>query len=252
MNTMLDNIYIVLVSPDESSNIGAVCRAMKTMGLSKLRIVNPGNYDENKIRYVSVHAFDIYQNRSEYKNLTDAVSDLSFAAAATRRKGKKRKYSCFTPEEAADFVLEKNPGKSAFVFGNEEHGLTDSELSGCTISVCIPSSPSFPSLNLSHAVQLVAYTIFRRHLSAERNGGSHEQKLDINSVSSLASGITSNLERAGFFKLTDDTDIRIFLRDIFSRAALNAAEGEKILNIFRKISGIATSGKNTGKPGSID
>ena len=264
----LTSVHVILVSPDESSNIGAVCRSMKTMGISNLAIVNPKTYDENKISYISVHAFDIYKNRKEYDSLSRALKDMSVAAGITRRKGKKRKYNTFTAEEfvlrfLSDFSGLSNGG-IALVFGNEEHGLTDEELSECTVSVDIPSSPDFPSLNLSHAVQVVCYEIYKNYLKLKTevfNAGSDSGRqlktgpsgpetsisgspaksraVNISDMEKLSSVIADSLRTAGFFKMTDDSDIRSFFRDIFSRACLNEKEIKKLTAIFKKLSALA-------------
>jgi TrmH family RNA methyltransferase len=256
MNNILDKIFVILVSPDESSNIGSICRAMKNMGITHLRIVNPKEYDENKISYISVHAYEIYENRQEFTSLRDALSDMSFASAATRRVGKRRKYTSFTPEETADFICTGNYEKAAIVFGNEKYGLKDDELKECTISTVIPSSPLFPSLNLSHAVQIMSYVLFSRFLDLEKHSGDviadidpniveAEKRASLSEVNSLAEDITASLEKLGFFKMTDDSDLKIFLRDIFSRANINGREKKKLKKLFDKIAGISAhiSGK---------
>lgn len=243
MKKMSETIYIVLASPDDSGNIGSVCRAMKTMGIKHLRIVNPPNYDENKIRYTSIHAFDIFQNRTEYSSLKEALSDLSFAAAATRRMGKRRKYSVFSPEETANFIEKNCYEKCGLVFGNEERGLTDKELSECSAAVLIPSDSAFPSLNLSHAVQILAYTIFTHFNNndneKQESSSTEKTRYSLKELEDLCSEITDLLRPLGFFKKADDSDLKIFLRDIFSRANINQKEGSKIINLFRKIRGMA-------------
>jgi len=255
MSNILDKIYVILVSPDESSNIGSICRAMKNMGLSHLRIVNPKVYDENKISYISVHAFDIYEKREEFSSLIEALSDISFASAATRRTGKRRKYTSFSPEETADFIIEKDYKKSAMVFGNEKHGLKDEELKECTISTVIPSSPLFPSLNLSHAVQIMAYVLYSRLPDIEKQEGmpigdidpniaEAEKRASLSELNSLSEDITSSLRKLGFFKMTDDSDIKIFLRDIFSRAGVNGREMKKLKKLFDKIAGISADNRD--------
>ncbi len=250
MGNILDKIYVILVSPDESSNIGSICRAMKNMGLTRLRIVNPKAYDENKISYISVHAFEIYEKREEFSTLKEALSDISFASAATRRIGKKRKYTSFSPEETADFIIEKGYGKAALVFGNEKHGLRDDELKECTISTVIPSSPLFPSLNLSHAVQIMAYVLYSRLPDIEKQAGEPirdvdpniaeaEKRASLSEVNSLAEDITSSLGKLGFFRITDNSDLKVFLRDIFSRANINGREKKKLKKLFDKIAGLS-------------
>lgn len=245
MEKISETIYIVLASPDDSGNIGSVCRAMKTMGIKHLRIVNPPNYDENKIRYTSIHAFDIFQNRTEYNSLKEALSDLSFAAATTRRMGKRRKYSVFSPEELADFIEKNCYEKCGLVFGNEERGLTDKELSECSAAVLIPSDSAFPSLNLSHAVQILTYTIFTHFNNndddekQESTASIEKTRYNFKELEDLCNEITDSLRPLGFFKITDDSDLKTLLRDIFSRANINQKEGGKIITLFRKIRGMA-------------
>ena len=245
MNNLLDNFYIILVSPDESSNIGASCRAIKTMGFSNLRIACPAKtYDENKIKYISLHAFDVYKNRQEFPSLGEALQDISLAAGITRRTGKKRKYKSFTCEEFVNFIFDKEYGKIALVFGNEEHGLTDDELSQCSMSVNIPSSPDFPSLNLSHAVQIITYMIHTKMLSKKQFADKNSKdKIDLPKIENLSAKAAESLNKIGFFKLTDDKDIKIFLRDIFSRASINNKEKDKLLKLFKKIEGLYKSKK---------
>ncbi|MCL2793210.1 MAG: TrmJ/YjtD family RNA methyltransferase [Spirochaetaceae bacterium] len=244
---MLDNFYIILVSPDESSNIAATCRAMKTMGFTNLRIACPKVYDENQIKYISLHAFDVYNNRQDFPSLGEALHDISIAAGTTSRIGKKRKYNIFTVEEFGNFILEKEYGKIAIIFGNEEHGLTGAELDCCNMSVHIPSSPDFPSLNLSHAVQVVTYSLYTKALLHKNQSAEkiNQPKIDLPEIEELTAKITSSLKTMGFFKITDDKDIRTFLRDIFSRASINDIERDKLSDLFKKIEGLHKSKAGT-------
>ena len=216
------------------------------MGFSNLRIACPKIYDENKINHLSVHAFDVYNNREEFASLEEALHDISLAAGMTRRIGKKRKYKSFTAEEFSNFIFDKEYGKIALVFGNEEHGLTDDELTQCSMSVNIPSSPVFPSLNLSHSVQIITYILYTKALlnknhSTEKN---IQTKIGLPEIDDLAANATDSLKGIGFFKMTREKDMKIFLRDIFSRASINNTEREKLLVLFKKIEGIYKSKKD--------
>src|SRR5574344_854645 len=126
----LDNIVIVLDRPDESRNIGAVCRGMANNGIHTLRIVGKKEeIDEERVRILAIHAANIWEKTEFFSSITEATSDCVMAAATTRRRGKKRKGKLLLPEEFTD-IAEKTSaeGKVAVVFGNERTGLTDDEI----------------------------------------------------------------------------------------------------------------------------
>ena len=166
----LSNIVIVLDHPDESRNIGAACRAMANNDLSELRIVgNKSDYDIEHIHVLAIHAGGIFDKAQFFTSITEATKDCSICAGTTRRRGKKRG-KLLLPEEFADIAdnitgASTVPGgKVAVIFGNERTGLTDEQLDECNLGVTIPSSDNFGSLNLSHAVQIMSYHLFRKAL----------------------------------------------------------------------------------------
>lgn len=229
----MNNIKIILVNPNSSGNIGSVCRAMKTMGIKKLAVTGNGEYDEEEIRYRSVHAFEIYKNAERPAGLEDALTGTVYSAGTTRRKGSRRKYHSILPEDLAERISRYKSGQSAVVFGNEEHGLTSRELSLCNEAVNIPSSPEFPSLNLSHAVQVITYTLYRKLVPA---GGYNPVTAD--RISEVAAGAVGCLNEIGFFSPSGQEDMKVFLRDLFVRAALDRKEADRIESLFFNIRGI--------------
>ncbi len=239
----------MLCNPDSSFNVGAVCRAMKTMGFGRLTVAGRLlNYDLEKIRFMSVHALDVFESAEHTETLEEALADCALSAGVTRRHGKRRKLSSFLPEEFAARILAVPSGTVALVFGNEEHGLTTEELALCDAAVHIPASEEFPSLNLSHAVQVVTYTL-RRCFLASRYGRKEsitapdERPIDRGKIDALADTAIDSLRAIGFFRISDSAPTRVFLRDVMARAALNADEISEMENIFRKIRHIRP-GKN--------
>lgn len=232
----LENVKVVLVNPLDSRNIGAVCRAMKNMGLRKLAIVggNPVDYDLAGV--LAIHARDVLEQARFFPELDSALSDTVLSAGITRRRGKRRKYFSLLPEELADRIAIIKEGITAVVFGNEESGLTDDELSHCNLAVRIPSSSLFPSLNLSHAVQIIGYQIFRR-LNADY--APQYTPISRPKMDRLVSVILTSLENLGFFKQVTPHDMGIFLRDILTRSGLSGREAKRLETVFRKISGMA-------------
>ncbi|MCQ2604663.1 MAG: TrmJ/YjtD family RNA methyltransferase [Spirochaetia bacterium] len=236
MENLKDRIRIVLVNPDDSHNIGAVCRSMMTMGINQLYIAKPsGEYDTHQIEYMSVHAYDIFKNAKIVPELKDAISDTVLSLGTSRRVGKKRKYRTFLPEEMCDRIMEIKDGTVAIVFGNEEHGLTDEELSECSAVVSIPTSDEFPSLNLSHAVQIMCYHIFR---ATEKKQKRNFSPAKISDIDDLSDNLIENMRKIGFFKIDGSQDMKVFFRDIFTRAMLSKEESVKLDRIFSKIAGI--------------
>lgn len=231
----LDNIIIVLDRPEESRNIGAVCRAMANNGLHTLRIVaNKKDIDEERVHILAIHAGYIYDNAQFFNSITEATADCACAAATTRRKGKKRKGKLFLPEEFAQFANTITANKVAVVFGNERTGLTDEEVLECTMGVTIPSSEEFPSLNLSHAVQIISYQLFR----ASQNKSAGYTPVSLERLDSTVKNITDNLQKIGFFSKTGRPDMEQFWRNTLSRAALSEGEAQYIEKIFNKASGL--------------
>jgi tRNA/rRNA methyltransferase len=232
-DALLDRIVIVLCRPEESGNVGSVCRAMKTMGITQLRIVTERLLDAHTISYMSVHAFDVFEAATFYDSLPEALSDVVLSAGTTRRRGKKRKTVSLLPEEFAERAASTAEGKIAVVFGNERTGLTDTELAECAIAVHIPSSPEFPSLNLSHAVQIVTYSLYRTAKPTLRYTPVERERIE-----ELTTASISSLEEIGFFTVAGNSIMTEFLRDLFSRAHLSRTEADRVEKMFRKIANL--------------
>ncbi len=230
MNELLDRIDIVLCRPEESGNIGSVCRAMKTMGIRHLRIVPTGEIDTRVVEYMSVHAFDVYQRAKMFDALPEALRDVALSAGVTRRRGKKRKTVSLLPEEFAEMAARSRTGRIALVFGNERTGLTDEELAECSVAVHIPSSPEFPSLNLSHAVQILTYAFYRTARPSPRYTPVPRER-----IAELTRASIDSLSAIGFFSPAGNSITTEFLRDLFSRAQLSKTEAERAEKMFKKI-----------------
>jgi tRNA/rRNA methyltransferase len=150
---------VLLCRPEGSLNIGAVCRAMATMGFSKLKIVTPAapiNTDE--VKKWALKAYTIFEQAQFFDTLTSAIANTSYVVGLSRRQGKRRKFNFLYPNELAKKLNLTQPS-TTLVFGNEQSGLSDIELSHCHELVTIPSDDNYPSLNLSHAVQVVLYAL---------------------------------------------------------------------------------------------
>ena len=232
----LNRIEIILVDTQDGANIGSVCRAMKTMGLTHLSLVTDRVYDENRVSTLALHAKDIYLDRKEYKSLSEAIKDSAFTVGATRRRGKLRKMSAYSPEQLADKLKSLPDGDISIVFGRESDGLRDDEVAACSSIVTIDTSERFPSLNLSQAVQIICYVLFQKagKYQTGMTSVSHER------IRTAGKEMADHLENIGYFKLADERKwTEQLLVDIAERAALSEKEMQRFEKIFRKTELIA-------------
>ena len=235
-NGNLDRIEIVLCDTQDGANIGSVCRAMKTMGLTHLTLVTDRIYDEERIRTLALHAYDLYENRREFTDLKQAISDSILSVAATRRSGKGRKTSRVNPEELAEQINGLGAGKVSVVFGCESNGLSDEQVKACSTVVTIPTSDKFPSLNLSQAVQIICYSLFQR-LRPYRGQSNVVPSSRIDAASDTC---IDSLKSMGYFKNDEEISrTREFLTSIMERAGMTEGEVQKMEKIFTKSQKIA-------------
>jgi len=229
-------VAVILCRPEISRNIGAVCRSMANNNCSDLRIVgNKNDYDEEEILRLAIHAGAVWQHVRFFEpsiaGLKASVTDCCIVAGTTRRVGEKRKSWGMTPEDFASFSFNMAEGRTGIVFGNERTGLTDEELNVCSVAVNIPSAPDFPSLNLSHAVQIVCYTLFRAY-SPRKYG---YERIPYTRVTSAAEHINNCLCKMGLFKHAGKEENIRFFQEIIARAGLSAREARYVEELFQKL-----------------
>jgi TrmH family RNA methyltransferase len=157
----LSFFYIILVEPKYSGNIGAVARAMMNFDVENLYLVNPCELD-NVCYARAMHATKILENAKTFSCFEDAVKNLDFLVATSSIESKTDKRHLRNPlllEDFAEKIFDVK-GKIGLVFGREDYGLFNEEIAACDIMLKIPTSESYLSLNLSHAVTIVLYSIY--------------------------------------------------------------------------------------------
>ncbi len=144
---------VILISPQESGNVGAAARVMKNFGLRDLRIVSPRcDFDGETARAFSSGAAELLRKIQVFQTLQDALKDRELSIAVTGIGGKLHKFDCvgLLPENLLE--NRKAESKGALVFGREDHGMTGEEMEACDFRWTLPTQKSFPSLNLAQAV----------------------------------------------------------------------------------------------------
>jgi tRNA/rRNA methyltransferase len=223
----MQRIRIVLCRPSHPGNIGAAARAMKTMGLTDLRLVAPERFPAPEAEWMATNAIDVLKAATLHSSLGDSIKDCVAAFAMSAR-----------PREWSPQVLDVRSaatrasdleGDVAFVFGNETAGLTNEELFACQFLVHIPANPEFSSLNLAQAVQVVAYEL--RMVSETAIPSHRTQRLaTVEDMEGMYAHLEDAAVTSGFHVPGSGTRLPERLRRLFSRVP--ALEREEV-NIVR-------------------
>jgi tRNA/rRNA methyltransferase len=170
------HVRVVLVRPEHPANVGAVARIIRNTGLDGLDLVAPGDWRTLECWRTAWGATQVLDDARERLTLGEAIADCGYVAAFSRRRTEAAALD--VREAAAQVATQPEPARVALVFGPESSGLTLDEVALCGRSALIPSHPDQPSLNLSHAVMVAAYEVFRagRPAAAARPLATHAQK----------------------------------------------------------------------------
>jgi len=226
---MPDAIRIVLCRPSHPGNIGAAARAMKTMGISDLRLVAPARYPAPEAQWMAAHAGDVLEGARVCSHLGEAIADCVAAFALSARP---REWSpqVLEARAAAALALERAAaGPVAFVFGAESAGLTNDELFACQYLVHIPAHEEYRSINLAQAVQIVCYEL-RMASGADAPAGRAEKLATVEDVEGLYAHLEQAAVESGFLVPGSGSKLRERWRRLFSRVP--ALEREEV-NILR-------------------
>ncbi|MGY3728347.1 MULTISPECIES: RNA methyltransferase [Cobetia] len=154
----LDNVRVVLVQTFHPGNIGATARAILTMGIKDLVLVNPRCFPDEEATRMASGAAELLENARVLERLEDAVNDCQLVIGASARLRSLPLPHFDEPSEMAARVIDTaQDGKVALVFGRERFGLTNEEIGCCTHQVSIPTNPDYGILNVSQAVQVLAH-----------------------------------------------------------------------------------------------
>jgi TrmH family RNA methyltransferase len=232
---LLDNVSIVLVRTKTPGNIGAVARCMMNMGLSRLVLVRPPQDDQGEAMKFAAGAEAILRDAVRTETLQEAVAGHRLVIGTSRHLGRHRR-NIWTPREMTDRIvplLPQNP--IALVFGREVNGLDKDDLAVCNEIIAIPSSEAFPSLNLSHAVTIVAYELF----IATRSGVASEGRTlaQADELEAFFRHLQHVLEVSGFLGPHNTDHMMSSLRQLFGRSRLEQRDIRILRGILSTIAG---------------
>jgi len=166
---LLNEVRVVLVNTSHNGNVGSAARAMKTMGLSKLYLVDPVNEIDSHASALAAGATDVLGNAIVVDTLEEAIADCSLVIGTSARS-RTLSWPMVEPRECGEKMIEgAKSGPVALVFGRENSGLSNEELQLCNYHVCIPANPEYSSLNLAMAVQTLCYEVRMSYLASQKS-----------------------------------------------------------------------------------
>lgn len=230
-DNLLNSVKVVLVGTTHPGNIGATARAMKNMGILDLALVEPKEFPSDVATFRSKAAKDILEKASVHTSLEEAISECELVVGTSAR-GRTVPWPVLNPREAAEEMHKSSlNGKVAIVFGREDRGLTNEELGLCNFHVHIPSDPEYSSLNLSQAVQILAYEI---RLSYLQDRHVNKEYWDVELANNeqterLINHMDELMQEVDFYDVENPRKLLVRVRRFFKRSKIDVMEA----NIFR-------------------
>jgi tRNA/rRNA methyltransferase len=235
-----DCIDVVLVSPRNPLNIGAVARAMANFGFERLTVVAPYAPHWREARS-AVGAPELLENARECATLAEAVAACTLVAGTGSLQHRKPEQCVAALPEFAPLAVEALAagGRVALVFGPEKHGLTRDDLSYCHLLVAIPTDTRQPSMNLGQAVAVCLYELVREMRScrgaAVESGSAESEPPRSGEIDRLAEAIEETMTAVGYSPVAMRGANRLDLRQFLRRIAFTGLDAARTLRLFRRI-----------------
>jgi len=233
----LANVTVILVEPAVPGNIGSAARAMKTMGLTDLVVLNgPKDFQTHQQAIMLGHgAKDVLEKSRAVTTWEEATDGLHWLIGTTHRKRRAQFPQVVEARQSAVKIAElSQKHRVGIVFGREEAGLSDAELRLCHDIVSVPQASEHPSLNLAQAVMLVAYEVY--HTSLGEIPKSKYNLATVHEVESLLQHMATSLAKIGFRPHQGDPDSFLrSLRRVIARAPLEKRDCNVLHRICQQI-----------------
>ena len=229
--TTLDNVVIVLDKPKDVVNVAGVVRVMMNMGLSKLRLVSPDDFDTYRIGGIAHRSKELTESAEKFETLQDALADVVLSIGTSARPRTDQRNYVRPREVAPKIVAGTGSGLVALVFGREDRGLTNEGLDLCQSVAVVPTAAEYPSLNLAQACLVLCYEIYLAGSEdtplprGKRDQGPATQK----DLEEMYSALDRGLHRIDFFKGDrHPASVMRLLRTILSRAEPDLREARLV------------------------
>ena len=233
MTPRLDNLCIVMVHTSHPGNIGSAARALKTMGIKDLRLVQPTRFNSPETKALASGADDILDNARLCDTLEEALADCHYVIGTSARSERSLRWPQMDARQCGQLAAERLPQqKIAIVFGRERTGLTNEELEHCQALVHIPMAFDFFSLNIAAAIQIICYECMmacRGELTTDATPDLGEEPATAEAMDSFFQHLETALTEVDYLDPDNPRLLMRRLRRLFGRIAPTRSE----VNILR-------------------
>jgi tRNA/rRNA methyltransferase len=248
-----ERFAFVLVRTKAAGNIGAASRALANMGFGGLRLVAPDASADRMASEIAAHGREVLRRAKRYPDLAAALHDRTLSIGTTCRPGFYRSGAQRLRPAIGEIAAADPKSRIAFIFGPEDHGLSNDDLRYCQRLVTIPTAPAYSSINLAQSVMLIAYELFMAlNPAAGENGSAAAANADrrrllapapVAEIEMMLARMEKALIAIGF--LADDGAERIMfaLRGILGRSALRRRELDILNGMAHQIDWFAQGGR---------
>ncbi len=230
-NALLANVVIVLSHTSHPGNIGAAARAMKTMGLGELRLVNPDVFPSDIATARASGATDVLESAKVFASLKDAIADCVYVVGSSARGREFAGQAMNVRAACGEAVAHTSSGTVAIVFGCEMSGMSNAEVAHCQTLAFIPTNDAFSSLNLGAAVQVFAYELRMAAGLSDGYAAAAFQPATQAEIEHMFEHLETALVACDFYNPQRPRRLFARLRRLFSRTRLEREE----VDIFRGI-----------------
>ena len=232
---LLDRIKIVLVEPSHPGNIGGAARAMKTMGLSKLKIIRPRRYPDPQADWRAAGALDVLDAAEVLDDLDAAIGDCHWVVGTSTRNRKIPWPVADAKTIAADILAQPDASSIAILFGREDNGLSNEELQRCHFHLQIPAAQAYSSLNLAMAVQVVCYELYQASLTQPPVPGWDRSRATSSQLDALLVHLEQTLLDSEFLDEQNPGKTMTRLRRLFTRVQLDETEVQILRGVIKHL-----------------
>jgi len=232
---LLEQIKVVLVEPSHPGNIGGAARAMKTMGLGRLALVNPKRYPDPQADWRAAGALDVLDAAEVVTDVAQAIEHCHWVVGTSTRSRKIPWPVLNAREMAAEIRALPADTQVAILFGREDNGLNNDELQRCNRHLQIPAAAAYSSLNLAMAVQVVCYEIHQAALE-DREVSSWDRKLATSGeVEAMLDAWQQVLIDTDFLQPDNPGKTMTRLRRLFNRVQMDETEVQILRGVIKHL-----------------